>query len=702
MRQLLCLALCFFLIFKTVFGQQNIIQHTIKKGETVFKIAKDYGVSIQSIYNLNPGSEKVIYAGGTLKIPKSVSSSSVNSSDIITYKVVRGDTKIGLSRKFGVSLASLEQQNPIIINMLQANHVLKIDKGFIPEKIKVINGERYVDKGETLWGIAKENGISVDVLVAANKDRLDDVLKAGQTLRIPDKDSSFTTSGFYIVQKGDTKWGLSQRFDTTIVSLEENNPQIKDLLMAGQRIRIYQNNDSDENIVSTAEVDDVANNNTETESKSKPENQNLGFREYVIKPNETLFGLSRTAGMSMVDFKKLNPKLENGVIEGSVIKMPNSAPIQSNLVENNKSNPSIYSNKRNSNLLENLDFDKGIELYFYLPFSQKDFEERNTKSDVIASSEVYSNERLEFYEGASMAMDSIKNIGLKFDVALINSDTSDVINIDRSGPNNAVVIPFLEGKEYPKIVSEKPTTVISVSTNVLSNKNNGNKVYEAVPSLNKQKLKILNYIHSLNANVIVVSDLEKMRNEDIVLSILPNAKFLKVDKTGLFEENALKDILDKNKVNYIILDTDKTIVFLNTTTSFMSELSSYDIQIALLEESQIPKKGKVSEIRFKILKLIYPSALPANKHDKLSSFEENYESKFNKTPTNNAIMGFDVTFDLLLRLGQSSSFEETIQKIKSQHLGLKFDFQKTTDNSYQNKGAYILQFSSSNDIIEID
>ena len=173
-------------------AQDNVIEHPIEKGESVYSISKKYGVTMEAIFELNPGSEDVIYAGSTLRIPNSSdSNTSSSSSAVITdtkiqnYKVKRGETKSGLSRRFGVSIAQLEQQNPHIISMLQAGHIINIDKT-LQVKQTVNEGEHLVVKGETLWGISKRYGVSLDQLINANADNLSEYLQIGQILRIPE------------------------------------------------------------------------------------------------------------------------------------------------------------------------------------------------------------------------------------------------------------------------------------------------------------------------------------------------------------------------------------------------------------------------------------------------------------------------------------------------------------------------------------
>jgi len=236
------LFIIFILSSNLTIAQQNTIEHSIKKGESVYSISKTYGVSINAIFELNPGSENIIYAGRTLRIPQSNSSNTsnntvINESQISNYKVKRGETKSGLSRRFGVSIAMLEQQNPQIIRMLQAGHIINVDKTIKEAAPQAKKGEHIVVKGETLWGIARQNGINVKLLTAANENRLSEFLQIGQILVIPDKNSEISVKGEYIVKRGDTKFQLAKRYNMSIAELEEINPHIVALLMAGQTIK---------------------------------------------------------------------------------------------------------------------------------------------------------------------------------------------------------------------------------------------------------------------------------------------------------------------------------------------------------------------------------------------------------------------------------------------------------------------------------
>jgi LysM repeat protein len=737
MGRFFTLVIIFFLSSEFTVAQQDVIEHSIQKGESVYSISKKYGVSMNAIFELNPGSKEIIYAGRTLRVPGANTSSTltnttavITDSKITNYEVKRGETKSGLSRRFGVSIAMLEQQNPHIINMLQAGHIINIDKSITEKKQQAKDGEHIVVKGETLWGISKQNGITVAQLIAANADRLSEFLQIGQTLIIPDKNSEPTIKGTYLVKRGDTKFSLAKRFNMTIAQLEEKNPHIVTMLMAGHRLNI-DNTDVANNEEGTSNADaniseeTVATTDTEetdtateyqrpievTEKDStitSDESSNTGYKDYVIQPKETLYSLSRKAGMSIEAFTKLNPKLLTSVNAGDIIKMPinpsnESVATEDDVVTDSKdpSNTKVVVENKNASLYSNLNTSDTKGLYFYTPFSDKELSSPELRQKLLNENSDYAK-YLEFFQGAQIAIDSALALNLNFDISLIKeSDVRSKLKIEGTYKKNAILVPFLEtNARFPKLDSNETVSVIDIESNL--NPIPNSIIYKSIPSENLQKTKTLNYLARKDAQVIVVTDLDEARNKDLILNTIPTAKFLKVDAAGFFKDNDLQKTLDKDRLNYIILDSEKTIVFLNSTTALMGKLSNYNIQLVIINSSLIPEKSEVSDMRYRILKLIFPAILDRKNTKFTTDFESSYEKLFKTKPSKYAILGFDITLDILLRLSQNSSFEDTIKTTTSEHSYIKFDYKKINDTNYSNTGLYLMQYDSNDGMIQLD
>jgi LysM repeat protein len=742
MRRFLTIIVISLLSFTSIAAQERFIEHTILKGENVYSISKKYGVTIDAIFELNPNSADIIYSGDILRIPdlsQTQSNAAANNSNLVDYQVKRGETKFGLSKRFGISITLLEQQNPHITNMLQAGHIIKIDKT-IQLAPRVSSGENghIIVKGETLWSISKKYNVSLANLITANSNQLPKFLQIGQTLVIPNKNSINKTSieGLYLVKRGETKYSLAKRFNMSVPELERKNPHIINMLMAGHKLNVdlpiainttdeesntktLSNND---NLVETDDNEQLKTNDEQQDSSSISSKEDSpiettstqidsvntnkrDYVDYVIQPKETLFGLSRKAGMTLEDLIELNPKLRLGVKTGEVIKMPGELEGVTNGKSNSISEPSALNTAnaldKNTSLVSNLNTTAINGLYFYSPFSVEELTSKSSPKQILDTDDKHTS-FVDFYRGAKMAIDSARALKLKFDITFIEKTNSiEKIKLVSPYKKNALLIPFIEDNDkYQKFVSKENVSVIDIKSNINSLENR--IVYKPIPSENFQKQKILNYIASKGGQVVVISDLIEAKNKELIVNTVPDAKFLKVDKAGVFEDSNWQQKLDKNRLNYVILDSDKTILFLNTTTALMNKLPDYDMQLVLINASLIPKQSEVSNIRYKVLKLIYPSTIESSDKKPAINFKSHYKDLYKSDPTKYAILGFDITLDILLRLSQNSSFENTIENTESEHSHIKFNYKKTSNSNYSNTSFYIMQFDSNQGIIKLD
>jgi len=130
LNRLLFFAVLSFLVSGFGFSEEKI--HVMRQGETIYSIARSYGVSPQEMLTLNKISDaRTVQVGARLRIPGSGNSSSVTITtprqSYDEYRVERNDTLFSLARRFGISLPELLEMNGFA-----PNYVLKAG-----EKIRV-------------------------------------------------------------------------------------------------------------------------------------------------------------------------------------------------------------------------------------------------------------------------------------------------------------------------------------------------------------------------------------------------------------------------------------------------------------------------------------------------------------------------------------------------------------------------------------
>jgi LysM repeat protein len=103
-------------------------RYTVRSGDTLSEIASTYNVSVSSLKRANGLRSSRIYPGKELRIPTSVERSSPKPIEAVpgTYRVQKGDTLYDIARRFGVSISELRRTNGLRTSRIYPGDVLRI------------------------------------------------------------------------------------------------------------------------------------------------------------------------------------------------------------------------------------------------------------------------------------------------------------------------------------------------------------------------------------------------------------------------------------------------------------------------------------------------------------------------------------------------------------------------------------------------
>ena len=220
----------------------NMFLYTVKKGDTLYSIARVYGVNVNSIKNLNYLTSNNLYIGQVLRIPEIYTKpDDMYVPDYVNYKVKRGDTLYSIAKAYGVTVDSLIQDNALKNNNLtvgqnlkiRTNNTMVVEECFGEEYVPSNNSysEYVVKRGDNLYNIANTFGTSVSEITKINNLKNNN-LAIGQVLKIP------VSSTLYTVLKGDSLYSIARKFNTTVDSIKKKNNLISNNLMIGQVLKI--------------------------------------------------------------------------------------------------------------------------------------------------------------------------------------------------------------------------------------------------------------------------------------------------------------------------------------------------------------------------------------------------------------------------------------------------------------------------------
>ena len=260
--------------------------YTVVSGDGLYAIARKTGTSIQDLLSLNGLTlNSTIYPGQVLKLSStsetsaseeaSISTEEISSEETSTsseqatstgsYTVVSGDGLYAIARKTGTSIQDLLSLNGLNLNsVIHPGQVLQLSNAYesssteetVTTTEETASSEEtttsgnaqmyYVHQGDTLYRIARNNGISLSTLLEWNNLSVDSPIHPGQGLIVSYGSSSSTeeaeetaassesTETTYTVQPGDGLWRIAKNHGLTLDELKSMNQLTSNIIQPGQ------------------------------------------------------------------------------------------------------------------------------------------------------------------------------------------------------------------------------------------------------------------------------------------------------------------------------------------------------------------------------------------------------------------------------------------------------------------------------------
>ena len=221
--------------------------YTVKRGDTLYGISKQFGVAAIDLYNLNNLTSTNIQVGQILKIPNI---SGTNPSGLFTYTVKKGDTLYNIAKRYETTVEEIIKLNHLKSTTLSINQTLSIpETGQTTESLPTFINY-VVKKGDTLYSIAKNYNITVDEIIKDNNLNTPN-LSIGQNLKIKTNKEDIaieecfgqeyipvSNDKTYTVVKGDSLWKIAQKFNTSVDAIKRKNNLTSTNLSIGQILKI--------------------------------------------------------------------------------------------------------------------------------------------------------------------------------------------------------------------------------------------------------------------------------------------------------------------------------------------------------------------------------------------------------------------------------------------------------------------------------
>ena len=136
--------------------------YIVKKGDSLYSIANKYNTTVDELKRINNLTSNILSIGQVLKLPSDKVSDVEKEENTINYTVQKGDSLYSIARKYSTTIDKIKDLNNLTTNLLSIGQVLLIPTDTNLETTYT------VQKGDSLYSLAKKYDTTVDRLKQLN------------------------------------------------------------------------------------------------------------------------------------------------------------------------------------------------------------------------------------------------------------------------------------------------------------------------------------------------------------------------------------------------------------------------------------------------------------------------------------------------------------------------------------------------------
>ncbi|WP_231494737.1 LysM peptidoglycan-binding domain-containing protein [Polaribacter sp. Hel_I_88] len=504
----------------------------------------------------------------------------------------------------------------------------------------------------------------------------------------------------YKVKKGDTASKIAQNLDMSTRDLIRLNPGMdslpkansyivvpqKKLDLFNEKIRAKRENLSQVAIDSINDLDGL---NTELDLTEELRSK---YVFYEVKKGDTFYNLGKTFDVTRGELLLLNPELKEGLKLGMMLKI-REIPIEVSVDE------VFYDDYINRN--------KDLKVALLLPFRAARYSNDTIRlKEIFANNSTLVNIATDFYLGAEIAVDSLRNKGVKIDFNVFDTGERRTNEINRiiaskNLNNNDVIIGPLYSEEVQTVASSVNIPVIFPVYSKNQSDFNSSNIIKTSPDKNVFREELENYIKEnfTGGNIIMVSDgkleatqaVKNMRYSLQEVDTIEKNIYTLTSSDGYIAKSKFLNVLKPNTKNWIIMATDDMVIVSDVVNSLISLPEETTVKLFTFDKGDVYNNidnRKLAKVGF-----TYVSDDFVDENSLASRvFRKQYLNKNNALPSFYATKGFDITYDILIRLASGNDLKSTLNEGMSARVETKFDYRNSKFTS-ENRGLFIVQYN---------
>ena len=638
------------------------------------------------------------------------------------YEVQQGENIYSIANKLGITKDEIIKNNPEAADGIEDGMRLYFPSNSGTKVQQSKPGTYTVQQGETLYGLAKRFGVTIDELIAANPST-ENGLKAGQTIKIPNASTAATaTNADNQVREAFSKTPATAPVTTTtttqIVAPHGNDP-VYHTLAAGESIYTLakQYNATIEGILTSNPGLQPDEYTTGAQVKVVPntalpfiyERSGTRMVDYEVKNGESFASIAAAKGISEQELKAANPGMKKAK-KGKTIKVPTaySERINGEMATISLEDLQNYYEPRINGLYETLvnkSLGDQINIAMVLPFQLH-------KSDAPKQAYLYTD----FYKGFLLAMDSAarvtsKHINLKvYDTQHNLNVTDSILALPELKTMNMIIAPS-EPKQLERINNFGRANGVGI-LNCFTTKNEdyleNPYVYQVLTPTNEMMHNVMRWFDERfnGYNIIYLKSSEGSDN-DIFSNIQTHIQRKGYSTTTISADNDLSFNDISNQMNpgskYVFIPSsgDKAVIKRYIKALKQVKGDRFDCDMSLIAYPEYVLYLKDYQVDMQDIDTYMFSRFFNSKGYRTRDLEAAYKANYGGEPLqgmpNMALLGYDTGMYMLKSLGVDGRIDEDTPLYKG--IQTSFRFERIEDwRGNTNQAVEIVHFSTDHQI----
>lgn len=710
---------------------KTYILHPVKPGETLYSIGQQYGVEVVLILNNNPQLLSGLRSGDTLRIPvvsqeqlSPVADAARMPDRLLSHHVQRRETLYSISRRYDITMDDILNFNPGL-GQLRRGETIRIPQwnkvqpgqAVQSDAVPTDQGIHIVVAGETYFAISRKYSTTVQLLQDLNPGVT--ALRPGMQIRVPvvtgdtprEVYMPSTASEAYIehtIVSGETLFSLTRKYNVAAERLVELNPALDGAFRTGTVIRI------------PVQPEPVESDN---------------YMRHVVQQGETVYRLSQVYRVSVDELMKWNPYLSyRNLIPGDTIRfIPGLFEAGTDSVDHGTSlvisaecdqtgNNAFYRPNVQVVMLlplmadANLSANRGRlttesignEEYFVSPDSVHIIRgDRGSQIRFQGNSENF----VHFYEGALLAIDSLRKSGVKVDLQVYDTENREakvrqLIATDKLKNADLIIGPVYpnEQKEVAEYAMRNQIPMVSPLA-ATAEFSKGNPWFFQVNTPREIINEVTaDYVASnyRKSNFIVLKT--GRQTTDVEMELINQIRD-KVLKNGLGAENfrtcdfqksglvGLREMVRRGQKNIILLSSGNEADVSVGISNIHTLVPGYDITV--IGHSRLHQFESINQEYFHDGQLEFLAPYwPEYGSPVARSFVRKFRDYFKTEPNQFSMQGYDVTFFFAKAASDfGHDFRSCVHMVKPELIQGNYRFEKNPSGGYVNMGLQVVTFT---------